>query len=350
MTNSLKRKSVVSTGTHWKGRWPRYTERIEPMADYIIQRGVSKMWYAQKRIRGLRIRDCLGTTDERLARKRMAELELAVERGDYQSYKKDFMVAVKDFLPNASVREEIIIRCHLVPYFSDFKIGEINELEVFKYHEINKRKPESTLKKEMRCLKKIVCLGNRKFQLPKLKYQNKGERFNETQILEESDVLNVIHNYVYEIYKIPCLISAYSALRMGNVVNLKKKNVDLKEGWLNVNQTKTGRPVSIPINAKLRNVFRQIKIWPLGQNDLFFPGINSKAMTNQVLRSFRRAGIPWASFHHFRHFAACFMINAGVPIEVVQKILGHADIRSTLIYARFKRETLKEHMRVWDVK
>jgi integrase len=320
------------------------------MAEYMVQRGVNKIWYAQKRINGLRIRDCLGTTDERLARKKFAELELAVEKGEYNSFKKDFMVVVEQFLPTATVREEFIIRCHLVPYFSAFKIGEINEYEVFKYHEANKLKPESTLKKELRCLKKIVCLGNRNFQLPKLKFENKGERFNETQILEECDVLNVINQYVYPIYRIPCLVSAYSALRMGNVVHLKKKNVDLRDGWINVLQTKTGRPVSIPISGKLRKVFMQIKVWPLGDEDLFFPGISSKAMTNQVLRAFRRAGFSWASFHHFRHFAACFMINAGVPIEVVQKILGHADIRSTLVYARLKRQTLKEHMKVWDVK
>ncbi len=320
------------------------------MAEYMVQRGNGKTWYAQKRINGVRVRDCLNTTDERLARRRFAELELAVEKGEYKSFKRDFMIAVDQFLPNASVREEIIIRCHLVPYFACFKIGEINDYEVFKYHEGNKHKPESTLKKEMRCLKKIVCLGNKNFQLPKLKYENKGERFDETQILDECDVLNVINQQVFPVYRIPCLISTYSALRMGNVVNLKKKNVDLKDGWLNVKQTKTGRPVSIPISRKLRNVFKQIKVWPLGEEDLFFPGIKPKAMTNQVLRSFRRAGFPWASFHHFRHFAACYMINAGVPLEVVQKILGHADIRSTLIYARLKRETLKEHMKVWDVK
>lgn len=320
------------------------------MAEYMIQRGTRKVWYARKRVNGTRLRDCLETTDEREARKRMAELELAVERGEYHSFKRGFMMAVEEFLPKASQREEYIIRCHLVPYFKKFTIGEINDYEVYKYHEANKHKPESSLKKELRCLKKIVWLGNRNFQLPKLRFDNKGERFDETQILDECDVLNVINRCVKEIYRIPCLISAYSSLRMGNVVHLQKKNVDLKEGWLNVRQTKTGKPVSIPINSKLRNVFKTIKIWPMGEEDKFFPGLSSQAMTTNVRRAFKKAGFKWASFHHFRHFAACYMINHGVSIEVVQKILGHADIRSTLVYARLKRETLKEAMKVWDAK
>lgn len=273
-----------------------------------------------------------------------------IERGDFTAHKTSFKAAARAYLPKATEREEIIIRCHLSPYFNDFKIGEIKADHVRGYHEANKQKAESTLKKELRCLKKIIGFYDRAFQLPVLKFENKGRRFDETQILEEYDVLNVIENFVYGPYKIPCLVAAYSSLRLGNVVGLKKKNVDLKDGWLTVRQTKTGKPVSIPISGKLRDVFRQIKVWPLQDEDLFFPGLIAKAVSTQVRRSFRRAGIPFGSFHHFRHFAACYMINAGVPLEVVMRILGHADVKSTLVYARLKRETLKEAMRVWDAR
>jgi len=318
------------------------------MADYMIQRGKEGVWYAKRRLKGVHIQDCLRTTDEKLARRRLAELELAVERGDYQAFKKPFLEAAQEYLKEASWREEIIIRKHLIPYFKEYNIGGINEYVVFKYFETVKHKPESTLTKKLACLKRIICQHNRSFVLPKLKYENKGERFDETQILEESDVLNVIHNHVPEEYRIPCLIAAYSSLRMGNVVNLKRRDVNLKDGWIEVRQTKTGNPVSIPINGKLKNVFRQIKVWPLNDEDEFFPDILAPRLSRQVWSAFHRAGFPWASFHHFRHFAACFMINHGVRVEVVQKILGHKDIKSTLIYARLKRETLKEAMKVFD--
>jgi len=325
------------------------------MAEYMYQRGKSKIWYAKRRMTDsagnkVHIQDSLDTSDERLARRRLAELELAVERGDYQAFKKPFLEAAKEYLEEAATsKEEIIIRLHLAPYFKEFKIGGINDYEVFRYFESVKHKPESTLTKELGCLKRIVCRHNRKFVLPKLKFENKGKKFDETQILEESDVLNVIRNFVMEKYRIPCLIAAYSSLRMGNVVNLKRRDVNLKDGWIEVRQTKTGAPVAIPISGKLLAVFRQIKVWPLGDKDKFFPDLVANAMSNAVKWAFRRAGFPWASFHHFRHFAACFMINHDVRMEVVQKILGHADIKSTLIYARLKRETLKEAMKVFDL-
>lgn len=74
----------------------------------------------------------------------------------------------------------------------------------------------------------------------------------------------------------------------------------------------------------------------------------------QLFRSSNPIYIPseniYNNFHHFRHFAACYMINAGVPFEVVMGILGHADVKSTLVHARLKREILRDAMKVFDVK
>jgi integrase len=42
------------------------------------------------------------------------------------------------------------------------------------------------------------------------------------------------------------------------------------------------------------------------------------------------------------HFFACHAINSGVGLETVRVLLGHSDFRSTLIYARVKREKLQE--------
>ena len=48
------------------------------------------------------------------------------------------------------------------------------------------------------------------------------------------------------------------------------------------------------------------------------------------------------SFHHFRHFAVCEIINNGVLLEVVREFLGQSDIKSTLVYARLKGEKLQK--------
>ena len=43
-------------------------------------------------------------------------------------------------------------------------------------------------------------------------------------------------------------------------------------------------------------------------------------------------------------------LPAGLALTLVRDLLGHADFRSTLVYARIKRETLQEAMKVFNAK
>jgi integrase len=49
-------------------------------------------------------------------------------------------------------------------------------------------------------------------------------------------------------------------------------------------------------------------------------------------------------FHSLRHAAATAMLEAGIPLEVVQKILGHASIKTTQIYAQVRNDLVKSQM------
>ena len=57
----------------------------------------------------------------------------------------------------------------------------------------------------------------------------------------------------------------------------------------------------------------------------------------------RKIGIH-ARFHDLRHTAATTMLSSGVDLPTVQKILGHADIRTTQIYADVLQENIAKQM------
>ena len=54
--------------------------------------------------------------------------------------------------------------------------------------------------------------------------------------------------------------------------------------------------------------------------------------------------------HVFRHTAATHMLEAGVPIIVVSRFLGHSDIQTTLIYAKLSEKDVNEKLKNWDRK
>lgn len=54
----------------------------------------------------------------------------------------------------------------------------------------------------------------------------------------------------------------------------------------------------------------------------------------------KAAGLPGLRIHDLRHSAASFMVNSGVDLYAVGRILGHADHQSTMRYAHLANDTL----------
>ena len=63
-------------------------------------------------------------------------------------------------------------------------------------------------------------------------------------------------------------------------------------------------------------------------------------------RYIRQAGLNNdLKFHSLRHTYASYLVQGGVSLYVVQKLLGHSDIKTTEIYAHLSPESLQEAVR-----
>ncbi len=70
---------------------------------------------------------------------------------------------------------------------------------------------------------------------------------------------------------------------------------------------------------------------------------HTSTLSNYYRKLTRSAGVV-SRFHDLRHTAATHMLSKGIPLEVVQKIMGHADIRTTQIYGEVLPVVLKKEM------
>lgn len=59
----------------------------------------------------------------------------------------------------------------------------------------------------------------------------------------------------------------------------------------------------------------------------------------------KRAGVSKVHPHRFRRTCATMALNRGMPIQQVQEMLGHEDIKTTTIYARSEKDGVKESHR-----
>lgn len=138
------------------------------------------------------------------------------------------------------------------------------------------------------------------------------------------------------------LFSCYTGLRFQDIKNLRKENFYFeviggkRQLFLKVIQHKTRSEVTIPVLSKAEEI---INVYYKKCNKTIF-NVRSNQITNTRLKDIiRAAGIDKnISFHCARHTFATLALDRGVSFDVVSKLLGHASLRTTQIYAQITNE------------
>jgi integrase len=323
------------------------------MSSEIKRRGKSNIYYANVRYMGIRLRDCLKTSDSNEAQRRLIELKLAIERGDYQAWTIDFVECVKKYrtsvLPTKSkgcqIRYDSALRTHLLPAFTGKQIVGI-ESDVKQYFEDRCELPESSLKKHARVLRDVIKQGNPSFELPAIVYRNKG--FYQDRCLTEPEMLAIV-SFLSEKHQSLALLMAYTGLRLGNAIAITWKEVDLKKQMIKLQQSKTGNWVKIPIAWKLLDFLKfKNRIRNLHDDSLFHTTDRSfqKAWKNAV----KKSSIDWnVRPHDLRHFFCSYLLNKGVDHMLVAALSGHKSVNVLKNrYGHYSDERLKEAVDMFE--
>lgn len=103
-----------------------------------------------------------------------------------------------------------------------------------------------------------------------------------------------------------------------------------------------GRAV-VPINNTLMTALRDAKAGSLSEYVVEWAGEPVKSLKRGIATAAREAKTPDVSAHVFRHTAAVWMAEAGVPMEEISQYLGHNSVEITRrVYARYSPEHLRK--------
>jgi len=153
-------------------------------------------------------------------------------------------------------------------------------------------------------------------------------------------------------YAVLVLLVSYG-LRSKEITNLKIKDIDWKEKKIVFSLRKSGDTLILPLKEEVSLAIghylrfgRPKKEYP----QLFLSAtapvrpLSPNWVSNTVRKYIKKAGLnpPSKGAHIFRHSLAKHLLDQGVPLTIISKILGHKSICSTMRYIRINLEQLRE--------
>lgn len=140
------------------------------------------------------------------------------------------------------------------------------------------------------------------------------------------------------------LFAIYTGLRFSDIITLKDEHI--VNGWLKKKMIKTEHKLEIPIDTlfdgKAIDILNKYK-----SPECFSKTIGGNGVTNQILKSVAQKAnlsrIP--TFHMARHTFATTLLEDGIPVTTIQKLLGHTKISTTMIYSEINENTIKNDIK-----
>jgi len=145
------------------------------------------------------------------------------------------------------------------------------------------------------------------------------------------------------------LFSCNTGLRFSDAMKLKmtdiKRNNENKQ-YIEIVSTKTKEDVLLPLTREAIDIIDKYESFnDRLVHDFILPQISNQKFNTYLKVIGNIANIDKDITHHVaRHTFATIALNKGIPIEVVQKLLSHTDIKTTQIYAKLLTETMFKEM------
>lgn len=158
-------------------------------------------------------------------------------------------------------------------------------------------------------------------------------------------------------------VAVCTGLRRGELCSLRWSQIDFEAGFLYVKnreargsdsgfQTKSAAERPVPLVGDALAALRRLDAQheDPAEDDFIFKGINGRQLNAEMAsKRFKRYVrlcrlSEEINFHSLRHTCASWLVMRGVPLRIVQEILGHSSVQVTQRYAHLAPDTMKTAM------
>ncbi len=233
----------------------------------------------------------------------------------------------------------------------------------------------NTVHKDMKFIRRVIneAISSDVIEIqqnPFLKYKLKSEK-TQRVYLNEDELAQLVAvkctpGTRLELHRDMFEVAAYTGgLRVSDMLLLKWKNLDATHIHFTIKKTSSQISIKVPNKAlAIINKYRPIKSSPetyvfpmlsnsLNQSDARAMDRAISAATAYINKNLKilaeKAELAkHVSFHISRHTFATRALKKGISIDKVSKLMGHAQIRETQIYAKIVNEELDKAMDIFN--
>ena len=247
---------------------------------------------------------------------------------------------------------EAILRLHILPRWGKLRLDEIKTQDIAKWFA---EKADGGLAPAT--VEKIRAMFSRSFELgrqwsvpgaeinpvrnvPRRRFSNARERFLSTT--DAQRLLTALDESDSPQLKPIVALLLLTGARKTELLTARREHVDIdRRAWF-IPTTKTGKPRHVPLSQAAVDIIEKLPMfancpWLLPNPNTLKPYVTLKRAWDTARVA---AGLPGLRIHDLRHSAASFMINAGIDLFAVGRVLGHADHKSTMRYSHLANDTL----------
>jgi integrase len=247
---------------------------------------------------------------------------------------------------------EMVIRVHILPRWGKVRLTDINSRAVAAW--LGEKRAAGLAPATV---EKIRVIFGRSFELGR-RWSIAGTDTNPTRGIARKPLNNARERFLSaeEAARLRQAVAASRNTQLRHIVGLllltgarvrelleaKWENVDIeRRTWL-IPTSKTGKPRHVPLSSDALAIIAALPRfkgcpWLIPNPDTRKPFVSIKHGWQQARLV---AKLPGLRIHDLRHSAASFMVNSGVDLFAVGKVLGHASYQSTQRYSHLANDTL----------
>ncbi|HHQ6623760.1 TPA: site-specific integrase [Serratia fonticola] len=363
----------------------------------IFRRG--KIWYASfTQPGGKRIKESLGTEDKRQAQelhdRRKAELWRIDKLGEVPdvTFEEACLRWIEEKADKKSLDDDKSRMGFWLLHFEGVKLKDITEAKLYaaiskmtnrraaenwklrvealarKGLDVPERKIQqvstSTKAKHLALMKSLLRAAERDWKwlekAPVIKVpQVRNKRVRWLEPVEAQRLVDECPEPLKSVVK----FALSTGLRRSNIIDLEWSQIDMQRrvAWIHPEQSKSAKAIGVALNDTACRVLRD----QIGKHNKWVfvhtqAAKRSDGTATPIVRKMRidsntawrlalqRAGIENFRFHDLRHTWASWLIQAGVPLSVLQEMGGWESIEMVRRYAHLAPSHLTEHARQID--